>query len=68
MRFKVGDKVKVIEDLSEVDVGWVHDMLEFAGKDTVVETLGVDFYHLSVDNHEWYWDDNLVEGIKEGSK
>ena len=65
MRFKVGDKVRVIEGLTLEDVGQVHDMLEFRGLEATVETVFDQAYHLTVDNHEWYWMDELLEPVEE---
>ena len=65
MRFKVGDKVRVIEGLTLEDVGQIHDMLEFRGLEATVETVFDQAYHLTVDNHEWYWMDELLEPVEE---
>ena len=65
MRFKVGDRVRVIENLTLEDVGQVHDMLEFRGLEATVETVFDQSYHLTVDNHEWYWMDELLEPVEE---
>ena len=65
MRFKVGDRVRVIEDSTLEDVGQVHDMLEFRGLEATVETVFDQAYHLTVDNHEWYWMDELLEPVEE---
>ena len=65
MRFKVGDKVRVLENLTLEDVGQVHDMLEFRGLEATVETVFNRAYHLTVDNHEWYWMDELLEPVEE---
>ena len=65
MRFKVGDKVKILENLTLEDVGRVHDMLEFEGLEATVETVFNQAYHLTVDNHEWYWMDELLEPVEE---
>ena len=65
MRFKVGDRVRVLENLTLEDVGRVHDMLEFRGLEATVETVFDQAYHLTVDNHEWYWMDELLEPVEE---
>ena len=64
MRFKVGDKVRVLENLTLEDVGQVHDMLEFEGLEATVETVFDQSYHLTIDNHEWYWMDELLEPVE----
>ena len=68
MRFKVGDKVRIVKDLTLEDVGQVHDMLEFRGLEATVETVFDQSYHLTVDNHEWYWMDELLEPVEEEAK
>ena len=68
MRFKVGDKVRILENLTLEDVGRVHDMLEFRGLEATVETVFDQSYHLTIDNHEWYWMDELLEPVEEGTK
>ena len=65
MRFKVGDKVKILENLPLEDVGQIPDMLEFEGLEATVETVFDQAYHLTVDNHEWYWMDELLEPVEE---
>ena len=68
MRFKVGDKVRILENLTLEDVGHVHDMLEFEGLEATVEMVFDQSYHLTADNHEWYWMDELLEPVEEGTK
>lgn len=65
MRFKVGDKVRVLENLTLEDVGQVHDMLEFRGLEATVETVFDQAYNLTVDNNDWYWMDELLEPVEE---
>lgn len=65
MRFRVGDRVRIIEGFTLEDVGQVHDMLEFRGLEAIVETVFDQAYHLTVDNHEWYWMDELLEPVEE---
>ena len=47
------------------DVGQIPDMLEFEGLEATVETVFDQAYHLTVDNHEWYWMDELLEPVEE---
>ena len=65
MRFRIGDRVRILNDLTLEDVGEVHDMLEFRGSEATVETVFDQAYHLTVDNHEWYWMDELLEPVEE---
>ena len=65
MRFKVGDRVRIIENGTLEDFCEVHDMLEFRGLEATVETVFDQSYHLTIDNHEWYWMDELLEPVEE---
>lgn len=66
MKFKVGDKVRVREDL---DVGfsygaWAFNakMAEFKGKELIVEKVHGECYQLK-ENH-WCWTDEMLEEVK----
>ena len=68
MRFKVGDKVKIVKNLTTVDAGKcgvVYNMYEYVGMIATVDDVGAYFYLLSVDDNEWHWNDNMVEAIEE---
>ena len=68
MRFKVGDRVRIVKDLTTVDArkcGVVYDMYEYVGMIATVDDVGAYFYLLSVDDNEWHWNDNMVEAIEE---
>ena len=65
MRFKVGDRVRIVKDLTLEDVERVHAMLEFRGLEATVETVFDQAYFLTVDNHDWYWMDELLEPVEE---
>ena len=68
MRFKVGDKVRIIKNGTLEDFCEVYDMLEFRGLEATVEAVFDQSYHLTVDNHEWYWMDELLEPVEEEAK
>ena len=71
MRFKVGDKVKIVKDLANVDAGkcgLVYDMHEYVGMIATVDDVGAYFYVLSVDDNKWRWNENTVEVIEEELK
>ena len=76
MNFKVGDKVKIREDLA-VGVGSngtkaVDEMLKYRGKTaTIVELTFMDNYHLDVDDEtyeRWAWNDGMLEPVSSDSK
>ena len=71
MRFRVGDKVKIVNNLTTVDAGKcgvVYDMYEYVGMIATVDDVGAYFYVLSVDDNKWRWNENTVEVIEEELK
>jgi hypothetical protein len=67
MNLKVGDKVKIKEDLSECEFGYCGYMEEFAGKETtVISTFGKGVIKLDIDEQVWDWSENVLELIEEG--
>lgn len=67
MNLKVGDKVRIKENLSECEFGYNRYMEEFAGKKaTVIRTFGKGGIELDIDKHTWCWSENVLELIEEG--
>ena len=65
MRFKVGDKVRVLNDL-EVDKMYgsdyvIPEMVEWLGKIAAISIVGGDYYNLDIDGGEWCWTDEMLE-------
>ena len=66
MKFKVGDKVTIREDLSRHELNVVSDMEQYRGKvATITGVKGIDDYSIDLDDGWWHWDDSMFEEIKE---
>lgn len=66
MNIKVGDKVRIKEDLSECEFGYCGYMEEFAGKETtVISTFGKGVIKLDIDEQVWDWSENVLKLIEE---
>lgn len=69
MEYKVGDKVKIREDLSYEDTYggflFIPEMINYKGKvATILETnnvFGKLFYKIDIDNKRWKWTDEMIE-------
>ena len=69
MRFKVGDKVRVLNDL-EVDKTYgidyvIPEMVEWLGKIATISIVGSNYYKLDIDGGEWCWTDEMLEEVIE---
>ena len=64
MRFKVGDKVKIITSLNGSMDNVVPGMVKYAGKTATIKETNGKSYALDIDNEEWYWNENFVEPFK----
>ena len=69
MKYKVGDRVKIREDLKVDkrynDCSFTDKMEKYKGKTaTVLETIGRDYYELDIDDHKWFWSDGMLELAK----
>lgn len=67
MNLKVGDKVRIKENLSECEFGYIDCMDAYKGKEaTVISTFGEGNIKLDIDKHTWCWSENVLELIEEG--
>lgn len=71
MKFKVGDKVTIREDLSKYEYNVVESMEQYRGKvATITDADGEDgVYRIDLDDGWWIWNDHMFEeGKKEDEK
>lgn len=69
MKYKVEDKVKVREDL---EIGksydkktFVEKMKKYKGQIVTIKVVYDDRYRIEEDNQDWYWTDEMLEGVEE---
>lgn len=71
MKYKVGDKVRIREDLVEEkqydgDICFVPSMAQYKGKvATITDILWNDCYTIDLDGKIWHWTDGMFEDIKD---
>lgn len=69
MKYKVGDKVKVREDLeigkTYGELTFSTQMREYKGQIVTTETADDDSYQIEEDNQYWYWTDEMLEDVEE---
>lgn len=73
MRYKVGDLVKLRDDLdlyTNYGDGWQcnSNMLELKGQKVTITTVGANYYDIAEDDGHWGWTDNMIEGLWEECK
>ena len=58
MKFKVGDKIKIADDLTVFDDFSnppADDMFQYAGEITTIKSINGNAIHLDIDNGFWFW-------------
>jgi len=59
MKYQIGDKVRVINTLSEDQDNVVDEMVALKGKNLVINDVGLDYYKL--EGHDWFWNEGDIE-------
>lgn len=77
-KYKIGDKVKIREDLNcdlECLSGVDTEMLEYAGKNATIKSVresysdsNITIYKLDIDHREFMWNDDMFEDTEEEPK
>lgn len=66
MSIKVGDKVRIKEDLSECEFGYTPYMDAYKGKEATVAKIYIGGkIKLDIDKYAWCWSENVLELIEE---
>ena len=72
MKYKVGDRVKIKEDLVagrqyDDDTTFTDEMSQYKGKTAVITRIDIfeQFYEIDLDNGEWAWIDEMFEDVKD---
>lgn len=64
MNLKVGDKVRIKENLSECEFGYIDYMRNFIGEKATVANIFRDNILLDIDGQTCYWSENVLEKIE----
>ena len=69
MKYKVGDKVKVRDDLMVGNCysyyAYCGNMVNFRGKTVTIKTVAYDFYRIEEDRQTSCWTDGMFEDVNE---
>lgn len=62
MKYKVGDKVRIVKE--KKGAGWNSDGLmdEWLGKVMTIESVHFHHYKMEEDKGQWYWFEGMIEG------
>lgn len=72
MKFKVGDKVRVRKDLEAYEeygnFDFSESMEKYKGKIVTIKAINSDSYFIGEDNGDYYWTDEMFEGLARFTK
>ncbi len=67
MKYKVGDKVKIKEDLVVDETygedSFTEEMEKYKGKTATITDVHWDKYEIDIDDGSWYWTDEMLEDL-----
>lgn len=66
--FNIGDKVRIIRNLSVEKNNAAVEMLKYAGKECEIYDVCGNFYLLDIDNGEFAWDCDYLEKVEDNLK
>jgi hypothetical protein len=61
MKRKVGDKVKIKNNLSNRMKDYVEDLEFYKGQEAIITEVYDDRYSLDIDNGDWWWYEGYFE-------
>ena len=63
MKYKVGDKVRVRDNLSRNISAVVSDMLRYKGEVFTIDAVSNDGHYYKVNENDWCWTDEMLEPV-----
>lgn len=71
MKYKVGDRVRIVDHAVNDETGWVHDMNKYLGKEmTITDCIhrhgDVWAYRMLEDDKSWLWCEAQIAGFASG--
>lgn len=67
MKYKAGDKVRVRKDLEAYEeygnINFTESMEKYKGKIVTIEAINSNSYFVEEDNKNYYWTDEMFEGL-----
>lgn len=67
MKFRAGDKVKIVKKRT-IKMANLGSMDKYLGKIMTIARIDGDWYKMKEDEGEWYWNDDMIEGLAQFTK